>query len=221
MIIFRLVFNIQASTGDRKLHVNRFKSKDIIIYARYLYENSILKTFIKDANDRKISLVSQVITDTRAAELMIYERTVEAPEDVLQRVDRKADSFPWNKRAWLPSEECDRLRKVTWRGGQYVEIKKPWEERHLPCVLFRVTAASLAADLEALAWGTLGSHEGVLGFDSGFEEPSKTPRTTFHGSPLDFNATCTHAYVRKCVRRFATEYAGDRAIARCTRSPPA
>lgn len=55
-----------------------------------------------------------------------------------------------------------------------------------------------------------GSHEGVLGFDSGFEEPSKTPRTTFHGSPLDFNATCTHAY----VRRFATEYAGDRGIER-------
>jgi len=79
-----------------------------------------------------------------------------------------------------------------------------------------VTIASLAADLEALTWGTRGSHEGVLGFDSGFEEPSKTPRTTFHGSPLDFNA-CTHAYVRECVRRFATEYARDQAIFWCTR----
>lgn len=83
-----------------------------------------------------------------------------------------------------------------------------------------VTTASLAVDLEALTWGTRGSHEGVLGFDSGFEEPSKTPRTTFHGSPLDFNATCTHAYVRECVRRFATEYARDQAIASCTRSLP-
>lgn len=80
--------------------------------------------------------------------------------------------------------------------------KEMSEERFVLCVFTsRGVTQRLAADLvEVLAWDTRGSHGGVLGFDSDFEEPSKTPRTTFHGSPLDSDATHILIRIRSRVR---------------------
>lgn len=135
---------------------------------------------------------------------MIYERTVE----VWRRPTESRSESRWfpvkqtcaaTFRGMRPLAKGDVTRCAVSRDKKILR-EASLAVRFIPR---SVTAASPAADLEALAWGTRGSHEGVLGFDSDFEEPSKTPRTTFHGSPLDFNATCTHAYVRECVRRGA------------------
>jgi len=136
-------------------------------------------------------------------------------EDVLQRPDRKLDDFPWNKHERLPSEECDRLRKVTWQGARYLEIKKPWEERHSPCVSFR----------EALRPPRLSrpiSHEALVAVTkaySGLTAASRSPRKLLgrHSTATHLTSmrrVLTHTYASAYVRRFATEYTGDRKIER-------
>jgi hypothetical protein len=100
------------------------------------------------------------------------------------------------------------------RGALVSREKKPWEAsfsvRSFRGVLQRDSRPISRHSHEALVAVT----EGVLRFDSGFEEPSKTPRTTFHGSPLDSDATYTHAYICECVQHFVAKYArsSDRSI---------
>jgi len=71
------------------------------------------KPLYKNTQTREKSSVSQDITDARIVELMIYERQSRI-EDVLQRADREADGFLWNKRArgYLPrnATACERWR---------------------------------------------------------------------------------------------------------------
>lgn len=86
---------------------------------------------------RKIARVSQVITDTRPAELMIYERTVEVWRG--RPTENRSESW------WFPVKQT---RAATFRGmrplakGDVTRCpvsrdKKPWVERHSPRASFR------------------------------------------------------------------------------------
>lgn len=104
IIIFRLVFKYLREIENYMLI--DCKSKDII-YARYLCD---LENLHKKMRTREKSVVSQVITDTRTAELMIYEDGRGLKTSYRELIGKLMVSRETNARGYLPrnATACER-----------------------------------------------------------------------------------------------------------------